>query len=128
MSRVTNLRPRVEQATGRLQTMQAGAWRTPNQSSAQRGYGYKWQKAREAFLYANPLCKMCQDEGQITAASIVDHKEPHRGDQKLFWDERNWQSLCTHHHSSQKQREEHEAQGYAPNGGGRVESLAVPKR
>ena len=25
---------------------------------------------------------------------VVDHIIPHRGDQKLFWDQNNWQSLC----------------------------------
>lgn len=30
---------------------------------------------------------------------VVDHIKPHRGDQKLFWDRRNWQPLCEHHHN-----------------------------
>ena len=25
---------------------------------------------------------------------LLDHIIPHRGDQKLFWDEQNWQPLC----------------------------------
>ena len=25
---------------------------------------------------------------------LLDHIIPHRGDQKLFWDEGNWQALC----------------------------------
>lgn len=50
---------------------------------------------------------MCQAEGRITAASVVDHIVPHKGDQALFWDvEGNWQALCKLHHDSQKQREE----------------------
>ena len=27
-------------------------------------------------------------------ATVVDHIIPHRGDQKLFWDQNNWQALC----------------------------------
>lgn len=37
-------------------------------------------------------------------AAIIDHIKPHRGDQTLFWDKTNWQALCSHHHSSTKQR------------------------
>lgn len=43
----------------RVQTMQAGSWRTSDQTAAQRGYGYKWQKAREQFLREHPLCLTC---------------------------------------------------------------------
>lgn len=32
--------------------------------------------------------------GRLTQATVVDHIVPHRGDQKLFWDESNWQPLC----------------------------------
>lgn len=42
--------------------------------------------------------------GQVVAATIVDHVIPHRGDQQLFWDKSNWQSLCKHCHDSHKQR------------------------
>ncbi len=92
--------------TRRVPTMQAGSWRTSDQTAAQRGYGYKWQKAREGFLRSHPLCVMCQSEDRVTAATVVDHKIPHRGDQALFWDRGNWQSLCATHHSRDKQREE----------------------
>src|SRR5690242_18905492 len=71
-----------------------------------RGYNYRWQQARLRFLQHNPLCVMCERDGLVTAADVVDHVTPHRGDQALFWDEANWQALCAHHHSSDKQREE----------------------
>jgi 5-methylcytosine-specific restriction enzyme A len=29
----------------------------------------------------------------------VDHIIPHKGNQKLFWDTKNWQSLCEMHHN-----------------------------
>ncbi|WP_267849512.1 HNH endonuclease [Robbsia betulipollinis] len=38
--------------------------------------------------------------------SVVDHMDPHRGDMKVFWDTTRWQSLCFHHHSAEKQRQE----------------------
>lgn len=92
--------------TRRVQTMQAGSWRTSDQTSSQRGYGYKWQKAREQFLREHPLCLMCQAQGRVEAATVVDHITPHRGDQSLFWRRSNWQPLCATHHSRDKQREE----------------------
>ncbi|WP_315125277.1 HNH endonuclease signature motif containing protein [Comamonas antarctica] len=92
--------------TRRVSTIQASGWRTSDQTSAQRGYGYKWQKAREGFLRSHPLCVMCEADDRVTAATVVDHKVPHRGDQALFWDRSNWQSLCATHHSRDKQREE----------------------
>ena len=49
----------------RVQTMQAGSWRTSDQTAAQRGYGYKWQKAGEQFLREHPLCLMCQVQGKV---------------------------------------------------------------
>ncbi len=39
-------------------------------------------------------------ENKLTPATVVDHIIPHRGDQKLFWDENNWQGLCEHHHNT----------------------------
>jgi len=75
-------------------------------SSTQRGYNSRWQKARRTFLLHHPLCCMCEAEGVVEPATVVDHKKPHRGDQKLFWDTRNWQGLCKRHHDSTKQAEE----------------------
>lgn len=107
--RLTVLKPRLTTLyTNRVPVMQAGGWRTSNMTTAERGYGYRWQKARERHLRAHPLCARCEAENppRITAATIVDHRIPHRGDMVLFWDETNWDSLCASHHSSDKQREE----------------------
>lgn len=75
-------------------------------SARQRGYTHRWVKARATYLKRHPLCVMCEREGRVTAARVVDHIIPHRGDQALFWDTDNWQSLCRPHHDSAKQREE----------------------
>lgn len=68
-------------------------------SSAERGYGYRWQRAREGFLRKHPLCAVCLAEGVLTPATVVDHRVPHRGDKALFWDRGNWQQLCSAHHN-----------------------------
>lgn len=63
-------------------------------SAAFRGYDRKWQAARKVYLQRNPLCSVCLKDGKLTPATVVDHIVPHRGDQRLFWDEKNWQPLC----------------------------------
>lgn len=67
-------------------------------SAASRGYGHKWQQARDGFLRANPLCKRHEDRGEIVAATVVDHIVPHKGDMELFWRRSNWQPLCKRCH------------------------------
>lgn len=69
-------------------------------------YGRKWKAARLVHLQQEPLCRYCQQQGRVTAATVVDHITPHKGDLKLFWSRSNWQSLCKPHHDATKQREE----------------------
>lgn len=77
-------------------------WNRSGLTSTQRGYGYKWQKARSHYLAKHPLCVFCTKQGRVTAADVVDHIKPHRGDMKLFWDRKNWQALCSSCHNSVK--------------------------
>jgi 5-methylcytosine-specific restriction protein A len=84
------------------------SWRTDKRTTAERGYGARWQREAKAFLREpeNVLCRMCSEEGFVVVARVVDHRIPHRGDQALFWDRLNWQPLCKSHHSGAKQAEE----------------------
>jgi 5-methylcytosine-specific restriction protein A len=79
--------------------------REPRVSAFKRGYSKRWDRAAKAFRVRYPLCGMrpggqppvmsqCYLEGRDTAAQQTDHVVPHRGDQQLFWDQANWQSLC----------------------------------
>jgi 5-methylcytosine-specific restriction endonuclease McrA len=106
MARLTTLKSTLQAQPSRLVTINTDSWRAGKETSAQRGYGYKWQKARLSHLEAHPLCAYCERDGRVTAARVVDHQVPHRGDMTLFWDRSNWVSLCTPCHSSVKQREE----------------------
>jgi 5-methylcytosine-specific restriction enzyme A len=63
-------------------------------SAARRGYSGRWRKARARYLAEHPLCASCQAGGRLSSAKVVDHVVPHRGDQRLFWDEDNWEALC----------------------------------
>jgi 5-methylcytosine-specific restriction protein A len=64
------------------------------QSSHDRGYDWRWRRASRSFIRANPLCCYCELAGRVTATECVDHAEPHRGDDALFWDVRNWRPAC----------------------------------
>lgn len=106
MTRLRTLGSRISTQLSAVPVMQPGSWRTDKATSGQRGYTYAWQKASKAFILAHPLCAMCERQGRVTATALVDHIEPHRGDMTLFWNQANWQPLCTNCHSSVKQREE----------------------
>jgi 5-methylcytosine-specific restriction protein A len=69
------------------------------ENAHERGYNSAWQRARLGFLQQNPLCVTCAATGRVTAASVVDHIKPHKGDMALFWDSTNWQALCKPCHS-----------------------------
>lgn len=78
-------------------------------SARARGYTHAWDLASVRFRQAHPLCAMCEREGVATAATVVDHIVPHRGDAGKFWDEANWQALCQPHHDREKQCQERAA-------------------
>ncbi|WP_313489165.1 HNH endonuclease [Stutzerimonas nitrititolerans] len=63
-----------------------------------------WHRLRWHQLQAEPLCKLCHALGRITAASVVDHRKPHKGDESLFFDATNLDSLCKPCHDRTKQQ------------------------
>lgn len=67
-------------------------------TSAQRGYGARWQKVRAGYLASHPLCVQHKAQGMLKVAQVVDHIIPHKGDMVLFWDPNNWQALCKECH------------------------------
>lgn len=77
----------------------AGNYDRARGNAAERGYDGRWQKARDAYIADHPLCVECKRLGLTVPATVVDHIIPHRGDDLLFWDERNWQGLCPSMHA-----------------------------
>lgn len=83
-------------------------------TARERGYTTQWDKARNGFLAKHPLCVECLKHGRTTAFTVdrngrawpneVDHIVPHKGDQELFWEPENWQTLCKRCHSSKTAR------------------------
>ena len=84
-------------------------------SAHSRGYTHKWREARLVWLASNPLCVHCQAQGRITTANEVDHIIPHRGDNDLFWDTNNWQSLCKRCHGRKSSLEANDKGLYVPD-------------
>lgn len=72
----------------------------------------RWAKARAAQLAKQPLCEECLRLGRTTAATIVNHRQPHKGDLVLFWAAWNHQSVCKPHHDGPIQKAE--AIGFSP--------------
>ena len=62
-------------------------------------------------LHSHSLCVECEKQGKLTQATVVDHIVPHRGDQKLFWDESNWQPLCKPCHDKKTWNEDNNPTG-----------------
>lgn len=65
-----------------------------------------WRSIVVDQLRSHPLCSMCEAEGRITIARVVDHVHPHDGDVNEFF-LGALQSLCRSHHDTGKRLEEH---------------------
>ena len=86
----------------------------------------RWRRGRPSFLRANPLCSMCRRDGRVSAARVVDHVIPHKGDPILFFDQANWQALCFSCHNSRKKRIEHHGYDSTPNADGTFSDPSHP--
>lgn len=53
-----------------------------------------WQRQRASQLARHPLCDLCQQRGLVVAATVANHRIPHRGNWELFADPDNLQSVC----------------------------------
>jgi 5-methylcytosine-specific restriction enzyme A len=86
----------------------------------------RWRTGRIRFLRANPLCVFCKRGGRTAAARVVDHIMPHKGDERVFFDQANWQPLCFSCHNSRKQRIERHGYDATPNADGSFSDPAHP--
>ena len=70
-------------------------------STAQRGYGGRWQRYRAWYLAHHPQCEICRH-----AATDVDHIKRINGrHDPLFWEPTNHQAMCHSCHSKKTARE-----------------------
>jgi 5-methylcytosine-specific restriction protein A len=58
------------------------------------GYNSEWERLSKNYLSMHTRCVDCDERAQV-----VDHIEPHRGNQVLFWSRSNWQPMCKSCHS-----------------------------
>lgn len=65
-----------------------------------------WRKGRLIFLRQHPLCQRCMAKGIVTAATVVNHVVPHKGNLQRFFDQGNWEAICAPHHDRDAQSEE----------------------
>lgn len=72
----------------------------------------RWRKLRAKQLKRHPYCQCPHHEGQHVKANTVDHKVPHKGDSRLFWDESNLQSMTNECHDIFKQSQESGGPGF----------------
>lgn len=86
----------------------SGFARADGNSSAARGYGADWRRARAAVLAIEPLCRFCVEAGRTTAATEVDHIRPFHGlTDPLRLDPENLRPLCAPCHRARTGAQAH---------------------
>jgi 5-methylcytosine-specific restriction protein A len=65
----------------------------------------RWRTLAAQVRREEPWCPDCLAEGRRVRTTDVDHRVPHRGDPRLFWDRQNLGGKCHSHHSIKTQRE-----------------------
>lgn len=63
-------------------------------SARKRGYGVEWERYRKRYIDEHRWCAECERHGVRTPSETVDHRKPHKGDQRLFWDPANHAASC----------------------------------
>lgn len=74
-------------------------------TAAQRGYGAAWQRISQHYRSVHPYCALCLEKGRYVLAQVVDHIQPHRNNDVLFWDMDNLQGLCKSCHARKSRAE-----------------------
>lgn len=106
------LKPRVGALAGRLGASPSDETERSRMRDATQPWRawYKtarWQKLRWWVLVRDLFtCQRCKRVEGNTRLLVADHKQPHRGDERLFWDPENLQCLCKTCHDRVKQAEE----------------------
>ncbi|WP_158625971.1 HNH endonuclease [Arsenicitalea aurantiaca] len=95
--------PSRPQAQRRLSTASTPIRRSGRKlTTTERGYGWAWQKLRLLVLADEPLCRICREQGRITAAEEVDHIDgnAHNNDRE------NLRPLCRPCHLARTARDQ----------------------
>lgn len=76
-------------------------------SSTARGYDSSWRRLRAAYAAQHHWCEDCLANDKRVPTAIVDHVQPHRGDEALRLDWNNLRALCRGCHSRKTAKEGH---------------------
>ncbi len=113
MGKLTSLRPRLQTLRPKLASVPVTRQerdRVRDHRPWRRWYKTaRWQRLRmDILLRALFTCQWpgCGRIEADTSLLVADHRQPHRGDAGLFWDEGNLWCLCKSCHDSAKAREE----------------------
>lgn len=108
--KLSSLPPRLSPLPPRLSSFDAG-----DRGRAQASPWRQWYKTarwralrlrifvRDGFRCQWPGCERVEAN---TSQLVADHRQAHRGDERLFWDEDNIETLCKACHDGAKQRSE----------------------
>ena len=74
----------------------------------------RWKTLRANHLSRHPFCQCPHHDGKRIKEKrmVVDHKTPHRGNLKLFWDSSNLQTMTKTCHDKFKQSQEKGGAGF----------------
>ena len=116
MAKLGNIKPRIGSIAPRLGAVpQTERARDQQRSSTQSWRSWyklaRWTKLRQRVLVRDRYT--CRKTGILLIGKhpapnspVVDHIKPHRGDERLFWDESNLQTVSKEYHDRTKQAEE----------------------
>lgn len=101
MGRLSNLKPRLSPTRPRLTQLAGAADQSDhggkgNTRAGHQWYNLKrWKQLRWSILLRDGFtCQMCGRLEGRTSLLVCDHRRPHRGNERLFWDEQNLWTLC----------------------------------
>ena len=82
------------------------SWESYDHSNQRFYNSTKWKRLRKQKLNKNPLCEMCEKEGRVTPATVIDHIKPIRqGGAPL--DINNLMSLFRSCHAKKSAKDKH---------------------
>jgi 5-methylcytosine-specific restriction protein A len=115
MGRLTTIKPRLARQPPRLRMPVDAEGHSKVLEPWRAWFSTARWKALRLFVLLRDLytCQMpgCGRVEPDTSQLVADHVKPHRGDERLFWDPKNLQTLCKPCHDGAKQRAERRGRG-----------------
>lgn len=91
----------VQQAAKRIADAKAPRWAGAERPNDALYNTARWRKESKAWVKEHPECTVCG----TTLEPTVDHIVAPKGNDELFWDHDNWQTLCRYHHNQKTSAE-----------------------